>query len=387
MLEGGTVAYFDNAATTFPKPDCVYVFMDKFYRQYGANAGRGTYSLSNTASVLIDNTRLRIQNLLHCPAKQVVFTPSATIALNIIIQGVMELGTKNIYITPFEHNAVTRTLHHFEKLGLICVNQLSVSNDLKFNLEKIKYQFDAVKPDFIIMSHASNVIGLVAPITDIAVLSKKYNAITLIDMSTTAGLIDCNIGLDVFDFAVFNGHKTLYGPTGIAGFVMNPEIKLPAVLFGGTGFESFNQDMPESLPEKYEMGTTNIVGIAGLNAALKWLDETTMYKVLNKEIECRARLIALLSKYPFIRLIGNQDSCEYVGIVSCCIDDISSDSAGIIFNHCNIAVRTGLHCAPLAHKFLGTYPAGTIRLSVSYFTSDDDFCELKKALDYIGENL
>ena len=381
------MAYFDNAATTYPKPECVYTFMDQFYRQSGGNAGRGHYSLAQSAGELILDTRKRIQELLHCPAKQVVFTPTATIALNIIIQGIIASGVKNIYISPFEHNAVTRTLHHYEQIERISVTQLLVTKDLKYDLEKIRYQFDAVKPDLVIVSHASNTIGLVAPIEDIFSLAKKYDAYTLVDMAQSAGLIDCNIGLNCIDFAVFAGHKTLYGPTGISGFVMEPSIKLPVVLFGGTGYESANQDMPESIPEKYEMGTLNVVGIAGLNASLKWIQEKTIETLAQREQENRGKLLEILNNYEFIRIVGNYESNEYVGIVSCLIEGISSDSAGNIFDRQGISVRTGLHCAPLAHKFMGTYPAGTIRFSVNYFTSEEDFEQLIEALDFIEENL
>ncbi|RKI76493.1 aminotransferase class V-fold PLP-dependent enzyme [bacterium 1xD42-87] len=381
------MAYFDNAATTYPKPECVYTFMDQFYRQSGGNAGRGHYSLAQSAGELILDTRKRIQELLHCPAKQVVFTPTATIALNIIIQGIIASGVKNIYISPFEHNAVTRTLHHYEQIERISVTQLSVTKDLKYDLEKIRYQFDAVKPDLVIVSHASNTIGLVAPIEDIFSLAKKYDAYTLVDMAQSAGVIDCNIGLNCIDFAVFAGHKTLYGPTGISGFVMEPSIKLPVVLFGGTGYESANQDMPESIPEKYEMGTLNVVGIAGLNASLKWIQEKTIETLAQREQENRGKLLEILNNYEFIRIVGNYESNEYVGIVSCLIEGISSDSAGNIFDRQGISVRTGLHCAPLAHKFMGTYPAGTIRFSVNYFTSEEDFEQLIEALDFIEENL
>ena len=381
------MAYFDNAATTYPKPECVYTFMDQFYRQSGGNAGRGHYSLAQSAGELILDKRKRIQELLHCPAKQVVFTPTATIALNIIIQGIIASGVKNIYISPFEHNAVTRTLHHYEQIERISVTQLLVTKDLKYDLEKIRYQFDAVKPDLVIVSHASNTIGLVAPIEDIFSLAKKYDAYTLVDMAQSAGVIDCNIGLNCIDFAVFAGHKTLYGPTGISGFVMEPSIKLPVVLFGGTGYESANQDMPESIPEKYEMGTLNVVGIAGLNASLKWIQEKTIETLAQREQENRGKLLEILNNYEFIRIVGNYESNEYVGIVSCLIEGISSDSAGNIFDRQGISVRTGLHCAPLAHKFMGTYPAGTIRFSVNYFTSEEDFEQLIEALDFIEENL
>lgn len=381
------MAYFDNAATTYPKPEVVYASMDQFYRLNGVNAGRGRYNLAQSANVLIGETRALVQELLHCPAKQVVFTPTATIALNIIIQGLICKGAQTIYISPFEHNAVTRTLHHFEEAGTISVHRLTVSHDMKYDLDRIRYQFESEHPDLVIVSHASNVFGLIAPITEICSLAKKFDATTVIDMAQTAGLVDCNLGLNVFDFAVFAGHKTLYGPTGISGFIMDPAIDLPPVIFGGTGFESANQNMPQSLPERYEMGTMNISGIAGLNAALKWGLDQGIEAIWEKEREHRKKLIELLQEYWFIKIVGNYPGCNYVGIVSCLIEGISSDSAGEVFDRCGIAVRTGLQCAPLAHQFAGTHPTGTIRFSVGYFTSEDDFEELRQALDYIEENM
>ena len=183
------MAYFDNAATTYPKPDEVYSFMDNFYRNHGGSAGRGDYALANNAKSIIDETRQLLQELLHCPAKQVIFTPTATIALNMIIQGVIAGGAKSIFISPFEHNAVTRVLRHFEQLGQITVSELAVSQSLEYDLKRMRYQFDANRPDFVIVSHASNVIGLVAPIENIFTLAKEYGAVTLVDMAQTAGLL------------------------------------------------------------------------------------------------------------------------------------------------------------------------------------------------------
>lgn len=381
------MAYFDNAATTFPKPNIVYEFMCDFYKNSGANAGRGHYGMAQSAGALIKDTRERIQKLLHCPAKQVVFTPTATIALNIIIQGLIKKGLRNIYISPFEHNAVTRTLHYFEEKGDIVVSKLHVNRDLGYDLERIRFQFDDIKPDLVIISHVSNVIGLVAPIEEIFAIAKEYKAYTVADMSQSAGLFDTNVGLNCFDFAVFAGHKTIYGPTGISGFVMNPTIVLEPVLFGGTGFESANQNMPMSLPERYEMGTGNIAGIAGLNAALKWLDKHGIGNIWALEMQHRKRLLEIINRYDFLKIVGNNDGQKFVGIVSCIMEGISSDSAGAIFDRFGISVRTGLHCAPLAHQFLGTYPAGTIRFSIGYFTSDEDFEALEEALDGIEDSL
>lgn len=381
------MAYFDHAATTFPKPACVYEQMDRFYRQVGGSVGRGNYGRAVSAKSLMEETRSLLQALLHCPAKQVVFEPTATISLNIIIQGLVRAGAKNIYISPFEHNAVTRILHHFASEQEIKVFQLSVSKALEYDLERICYQFDNDRPDLVIISHASNVIGLVAPVEEIFCIAKGYGAVTVVDMAQTAGIVDCNIGQESFDFAVFAGHKTLLGPTGISGFIMKPDVNLPPVLFGGTGFESAHQDMPTSLPERFEFGTMNTSGVAGLNASLKWITGQSIETLYACELERRVRLLEILKSYDFINVIGNAEGRKYVGIVSCVIDGISSDIAGQLFAERNIAVRTGLHCAPLSHQFLGTYPAGTIRFSVNPFTSDQDFDDLGLVLHEIADEL
>ena len=381
------MAYFDNAATTYPKPETVYQSMDQFQRQTGGSFGRGNYEFSNSAKGMVDDTRRAIKQLLHCPAKQVVFEPSATISLNIIIQGIIQKGARNIYISPFEHNAVTRTLHHYKKREQIKVEELAVDQKLNYDLQRIRFQFETTPPDLVIVSHASNVIGLVAPVEEIFSLAKEFHAITLLDMAQTAGLVDLDIGKEIIDFAVFAGHKTLLGPTGISGFVMKPGIELEPVFFGGTGFDSANQDMPTSLPERFEFGTMNTVGIAGLNASVKWILQQGVEVLAAAEAENRNRLLTLLKEYDYVSIIGDIDGRDYVGIVSCVIDDISSDIAGQLFSERNIAVRSGLHCAPNAHNFLKTFPAGTIRFSVNSFTTDEDFVVLRKALEDINDNL
>lgn len=381
------MAYFDNAATTFPKPECVYDYMNQYYRSNGGSYGRGENDFSLSAKGLVEHTRQSIQKLFHCPAKQIVFQPSATLSLNVIIQGVIENGATNIYISPFEHNAVTRVLHHYESRGRIKVQTLAVSKDFAFDIQRIKFQFDDLKPDFVIMSHASNVFGVIAPFEQVFAMSKKHGAITLLDMAQTAGLIDTDLSQDIVDFAVFAGHKTMYGPTGISGFVMNPSYKLTPVLFGGTGFDSANQDMPSALPERFEIGTLNSQAVAGLYASIQWIERTGITAIYDREKENRKRLVELLHSYDFIKVVGDSPKANYVGIVSCIIEGISSDTAGQLFAERKIAVRTGLHCAPLAHQFIGTFPAGTIRFSTGYFTSDNDFDELRQVLDELSDKL
>ena len=384
------MAYFDNAATTFPKPECVYEFMNTFYRECGGNAGRGNHKFSIGAGKMIFETRNRLKQLLHCESKQIVFTPSATIALNMILQGVLDDGKMsgaNVYISPFEHNAVTRVLHQYEILGKINVVKLAIDDNLCYDFAKIKKQFDDALPSLMIVSHASNVIGLISPVEKLCSMAKKYNAVTVIDMAQTAGLVDVNVGLETIDFAVFAGHKTLYGPTGIGGFVMKPDFDLKPVLFGGTGFESANQDMPNDIPQRYEMGTFNTLGIAGLYASVGWILERGVGSLLEKERENRKKLLEILSNYNFIRIVGSNNKNEYVGIVSCVIDGLPSDTAASVFAERNVAVRSGLQCAPNAHKTLGTFPSGTVRFSCSFFTEKMDFDSLKQSLDWVRDNL
>ena len=399
------MAYFDNAATTFPKPQCVYDFMDSFYRNNGGSAGRGSHALSLNAGKLISDTRKRLQEILHCQNKEIIFTPTATIALNMILQGVIASATLSkritVYISPFEHNAVTRVLNHFEQKGSIKVNVLPVQKNLSYDFTEIESLFKKDKPDLLVVSHASNVIGLVQPVEKLCLLAKKFDCVTVLDMAQTAGLVDLNVGLETVDFAVFAGHKTLYGPTGISGFAMKADFDLAPVLFGGTGYESANQDMPKDIPQRYEMGTLNISGVAGLYAATGWILETGIDEIWNREQEHRKRLLEILGKYGFVKIIGNchtdsrfltksqslEQEVEYAGIVSCLIEGLPSDTAASVFAERNIAVRSGLQCAPLAHKTLGTFPAGTVRFSTSYFTGDEDFLELEKAMEWIRGNI
>lgn len=377
-------AYFDNAATTFPKPEEVYVFMDKFYRECGVNVGRGQHKLSAMANALMEETRELLLKLLHCENKKAIFTPTATEALNLIIKGLDIPNGACVYISPFEHNAVTRTLHHLQKTKKFEIEILVVDRStLEFKIGDIERQFSSKKPYCVIVSHASNVCGAVVPIFEIFSAAKKYNAVTIADMCQTAGLIDIDISSDVFDYSVFEGHKTLYGAMGIGGFIAKPDIKLPPLIYGGTGIESDNQDMPDEIPTKYEAGSHNIQAIAGLNAALKWINKIGISGIYSREQHNKSRLVELLKKYDNITLIEPKNS---IGVVSCNFDNYSSDSIGNVLSEQNIAVRTGLHCAPYAHKFLETFPAGTVRFSVGYFNTDEDFETLEKALDYIEEN-
>lgn len=377
-------AYFDNAATTYPKPNAVYDYMDKFYRENGGNAGRGQYKLAANASRIISETRKMIQKVLQCENKEVIFAPSATLAMNMVLQGIAEPGM-HIYISPFEHNAVTRTLHALEAAKNVTVHILPYSVETGYDLAATRRAFNANKPNAVVISHASNVCGLIAPADELTALAKEYGGTTILDMAQTAGLVPLNVGSSNVDYAVFAGHKTLYGPIGIGGFVKKPEAKPIPILFGGTGIESALQDMPHDAPARYEMGSQNIHAISGLHAALAWFLENAG-EIRAVEEKNHKRLLSILNTYSNITIVGPKDRSNCIGVVSCLFDNYSSDNIGDVLDRYEIAVRTGLHCAPIAHKTLKTFPAGTVRFSVGYFTSEEEFCLLAETLGYIEEN-
>lgn len=379
-----STAYFDNAATTFPKPESVYNFMDQFYRTCGVNVGRGQHRLAAEASALVNQTRDMLTALNRCPNKRVSFTPSATIALNMILQGLPLSDDSTIYISPFEHNAVTRVLHHLQSIYQLKILTLAVDRgSLAYDLDRIRHQFIEKRPSLVIVSHASNVCGVIAPIHDICSLAKKHDALTLVDMAQTCGLLDTDLGTKQIDFAVFAGHKTLFGPFGAAGFFCAEETELRPVIFGGTGSQSDEQSMPHEVPNRFEVGSPNVAALAGLNAALRWIGEAGLRQMYLTEQRNRCRLIELLRSYESIRVLAPEHG---VGIISCLFPGYSSEVMGNVLNEHGVAVRAGLHCAPYAHRFLGTYPAGTVRFSVSCLTDEEDFAILAEALDYIERN-
>lgn len=378
------IAYFDNAATSFPKPEAVYRAMDDCARNYGVSMGRGQHLLSAKASHVADETRELLLHLFHCTNKKVVFTNTATEALNIILTSQIISEECIVYISPFEHNAVTRTLHHIAESKHIKIRQLMVdSATLCYDIPAIQQQFQDEPPHCVIISHASNVTGAVAPIRDIFSLAKRYNSVTVADMCQTAGLIDTDISSSDFDFVVFAGHKTLYGPLGISGFICQYPEQLPPLIYGGTGIESANQDMPASSPERFEAGSHSSIAIAGLNASIKWLLDMGIQNVYEREQDNKKRLVELLTQYDNIRIIQAENQ---IGLISCLFDQYSSDEIGQVLSEQHIAFRSGLHCAPYAHRFINTFPAGTVRFSVGYFNTEDDFSMLDHALQYIYEN-
>lgn len=378
------MVYFDNAATTYPKPEEVYSYMNKFYRESGVNVGRGQYKMASYASNVLEETKSLLKELLVCHNKEIVFTSSATEALNIVLRGLEWINGANVYITPFEHNSVLRVLYYLESIYDLNIKELSVNKiTLEYEMEKIRYDFQENKPNVVIVSHASNMCGLIAPIKEICDLAKIYDSTTIIDMSQTAGLIPTDLSKIKTDYTIFAAHKTLYGSFGLGGIILNRNAKLKPFLYGGAGIDSASKDVPETIPEKFEIGSQNIQAIAALNASLKWINKIGIGNIYIKEITNTQKLVELLCRYENTKIIGYKDKNHNIGVISCIFEGYSSDNIGQVLNECDIAVRTGLHCAPLAHKFFGTFPGGTVRFSLGYFNDDEDVNKLKEALDYI----
>lgn len=372
--------YFDNAATTFPKPKEVYDYMDDFYRKNSASAGRGQYKMSSESSALISQTKEKLLSVLKCPNREVILTSTATIALNMILQGLSIESDSNVYVTPFEHNAVIKNLEHLKpNIHILDFNL----KDNKYNLTNIEAQFKNNNPSFLIMSHASNVTGLIAPIEDIAALAKQYDCTVIIDMCQTAGLIDVNLNYNIYDYIVFAGHKTLYGPLGASGFICNKGFKLKPILFGGTGQNTIETN---NNINSFEVGSKNTLAISGLYSALNWIEKIGINNIRARDIESQELLLNILHKYDNIKIIGENNRENSIALISCVFNNFTSLEIAKILNNKDIAIRAGLHCSPNAHIFLGTYPAGTVRFSPSFFTTNEDFSLLDEALKYIHVN-
>ena len=374
--------YLDNGATTFPKPECVYQETDRFAREGAVNAGRGAYKAARRATEMIREVKTGLLSLVDARGQaEVALTPSVTIALNQIIQGQKWKEGMTAYVTPYEHNAVARTLEVIQQKEAIRVELLPIKTDsLEIDLEKTRYLFAKEKPKAVCCTHVSNVTGYALPVKEIADMAKEVGAVVVIDASQSFGLLEIDINMIHADFIVFAGHKTPYGPFGVGGFIDADTFSLNTVFAGGTGSDSLNLKMPTSSPEKYEYGSKNIVAIAGLNQALKCLDQEKNYKHERKIVDY---LFDKLSTIPEVVMYVSSDELDkHIGLLSFNLKGYKSDEVGTILSEdYGIAVRTGFHCAPYIHDVLKDKDyLGTVRVGVSQFTSEEDIDSLYNAI-------
>lgn len=379
------MVYLDNAATTFPKPENVYIAMDEMNRKGAINAGRGSYKLAREASKLIAVTKAKLRQLVHVDSTTaVVFSPSITIAMNQIVNGLKLKGKTVVYLSPYEHNAVARSVHSLSKKMDLIVKQLPLTDNLEIDVERMKYEFAKDKPNVVFCTHVSNVTGYILPIEEIFKESKKHGAINILDSAQSLGLIEIRADLLDVDLIGFTGHKTLYGPFGIGGFINVSGIELETFIVGGTGSDSLNLEMPTGIESKYESSSPNIVAIAGLNAALTTLNQKELF-VYEKELT--KYLIDRLSVIKELKMFLPYNQENHIGIISFILDGLNSEDVGMILDEdFGIAVRAGYHCAPYIHGYLqDNQTLGTVRIGISQFTTIDDLDALVKAIKELKE--
>ncbi len=372
--------YFDNAATSWPKPETVYRAAEKQMRQGCGNPGRSGHTRTLEADRLIYSAREAVAKLFNItdPAR-IVFSLNATDALNIALKGFLTKGDHVLY-TAMEHNSVLRPLSRLQRDGLITTTMIPCSvkgyPDLDFLESAYRKQ-----TRLLVINHASNVTGSIAPLEEMLKSARKRNITVLVDAAQTAGAQNINVAALEIDMIVFTGHKSLLGPTGTGGLYVRPGLDLTPLREGGTGSQSEIDRHPESMPERLEAGTLNNSGLAGLLEALKFIEETGIETIIDHEHKIRAYLYEQLLELPVLTMYGPDSNEPASSIVSFTINNVDSGEVGYMLeNSYGILCRTGLHCAPLAHKAINTFPEGTVRLSPGYFTTYADIDYLVGAL-------
>ena len=376
--------YLDNAATTWPKPDIVYRTMDTFMRNSGGNPGRGGHSIAEEANKVVDDTRLLLARLINAPdTNRVIFTFNCTDSLNTGIKGLLKPGD-HVITSTIEHNSVIRPLEKLRRQG-IEITRVSTDPEYGYVLPEDMEKAITAKTKLFVMTHASNVNGIIQPISEYGLLAREYNVIFMVDAAQTAGKYQLDVQQDNIDLLAFSGHKGLFGPPGTGGLYIGERVDLDTLREGGTGSHSELEEQPTQLPNRFESGTQNTVGIAGLGAGLRYIFEESTNKILRHELRLTSRIIDGLSVIPEITVYAARSIVNQCPVVSFTINDMEPGEVGTILDQAfDIKVRTGLHCAPSAHKTLGTLPRGTVRLSPGYFNTDEEIDVTLEAIERIA---
>jgi len=364
--------YLDNAATSWPKPESVYQAMDRFLRKHGGNPGRGSHSIAVAATETIEATRLRLARFVNAGSKkQIVFTLNCTDSLNLGLKGLLQPGD-HVITSSLEHNSVVRPLHRLETQG-VKVTRISPREAGGFVAPEDIAAAITGKTRLLVITHASNVNGVVQPINEYGLLARRRNLIFMVDAAQTAGKYPLDVRADNIDLLAFSGHKGLFGPPGTGVLYIGERVDLASLKEGGTGSHSEQEEQPTDLPDKFECGTQNTIGIAGLGAGLKFITAEGMANILAHEQALTEKLLEGLTLLPRVTVYRARDNSRQAPIVSFNIAGMEPGEVGAILDQAfDIKVRSGLHCAPAAHKTLGTFPLGTVRLSPGYFNTSDE---------------
>lgn len=375
--------YLDNGATSFPKPEVVAKAVTEYITENGTNINRGGYGKAYDAAGVVLETRMMLSEYFGgYGARNVIFTPGNTYGLNFLIKGLARKGDKFL-ISNMEHNAVYRPVHQLQDQGVITYECMPCNRDGELILEDA---LAMITPDIkaVVMLHASNVSGTILPIEEVGKRCHEQGVLFIVDAAQTAGVVPINMKEYHIDGLTVPGHKSLLGPQGIGAMLINPAIKndIEPLIAGGTGSHSDLATMPEEMPDRFESGTLNLPGIFGLNASIQYVMEH-QEEICEHEKALTKRMLDGVLKIDGIRLAGLPSTEGRVAVIS--IDFINGDNGLIAFQmeqEYGIMTRVGLHCAPLAHQSLETFPEGTVRFSIGPFTTE---AEVDTAIEAIAK--
>lgn len=382
-----SIIYMDHAATSWPKPPQVIASIQNAIVNAGGNPGRGSHRLAIAAGETLYETRDVVASFFNCPDPfRVTFSKNITEAINLIMRGFLRPGD-HVLVSPMEHNAVMRPLIFLEKRG-VSHTVLPAGSDGKILTESIPALIHPATR-LMIICHESNVNGVIQPVREAGKIAEEHGIFLLVDAAQSSGSLPINMQQDAIDFLAFTGHKGLYGPTGTGGVIFGDRVnsrEIEPLILGGTGSLSESFEQPEFMPDQLESGTQNVAGLAGLTAGIRWVSEQLARnpRTLDHKI---IRLIDGLRQIPGVTCYTALKPEDQGSVISITIADTDNGLAGEwLDTKRNIMSRVGLHCAPAAHKQLGTFPNGTIRLSVSWMTTDKEIEMVIQAVRELAEN-
>jgi cysteine desulfurase family protein len=360
--------YLDNAATSWPKPEIVYQMIDHYNRRLGGSPYRGSSSKTLEAGGVLLDTREALAALFHfTDVSRLIFTKNITEAINTVLKGYLKPGD-HIIISSMEHNAVVRPLSKLKNSGVeISIADCAADGSLDpYEVEKAW----RTNTCMVCLTAASNVTGTIMPVREVGQLCRNKGAVFMVDSAQSAGIIPLDIGEQNIDVLTFTGHKSLFGPQGTGGFYIRPGLDIDSLLEGGTG--SFSEEMvqPDFSPDKYESGTPNTPGIAGLGAGVSFIMRKGLAAIRNHELELMDRMVDGLRQIQGVTIHGPVDNRQRTAVLSLNLAGLECGELGFLLeNNFGIVTRSGLHCAPLAHRTIGTLHQGTCRISLSYFST------------------
>jgi cysteine desulfurase family protein len=375
--------YLDNAATSFPKPEGVYQALDAFARQSLANPGRAGHKMALAAERALDDCRHVLNQFFRGKEpERWVFTLNGTDALNMAFKGVLADGD-HVVTTDLEHNSVSRPLRALELAGRITLTRLRADGGGTVDPDAVKAAITA-KTRLVAVSHASNVLGTVQPVAEIGRVTRERDILFLVDAAQTAGVVPIDVQAMNIDLLAFPGHKSLLGPTGTGALYVRPGLQLRTWREGGTGGDSSSETQPKEFPYFLEGGTPNVLGVAGLAAGVRYVEQRGLGDIHAHEVALVERLWRRLDEMGY-QTFGHRDHARRVGTLSFRSEAIAAaELGGILDEAFDIAVRPGLHCAPYIHRSLGTFPDGTVRVSPGPFCTEADIDALAAALGEVA---